>query len=147
MYKMVGDKSTYWSDSDRMLPSPHQARHKGVVYPKRVLFLDVLEPRVLEALSPVDAAEKDLVEPLDGHGRHAPLFGLGDLLAGLDVFVVTGHRPADDGVVVLGEVAGVLGACHLDHVLDPVPVSFDESSQGENHVLARLVEAAKRKKL
>ena len=129
-----------------MLPSPHQARDKGVVYPKRVLVLEVLEPRVLEALAAVDAAEKDLVEPLDGDGGHAPLFGLGDLLAGLGVLVTTRrHRPADDGVVVLGEVAGVLGACHLDHVLHPVPVSFDESGQGQNHVLARLVEAAKRK--
>ena len=46
---------------------------------------------------------------------------------------------ADDGIVVLGEVAGVLGSGQADHLLDPVPIAVLEPRQGQNHVLTRTI--------
>ena len=51
----------------------------------------------------------------------------------------------NDGVIMLREVGRVLGAAHLDHVLDEIPIPALETGQRENHVLAGWFKAEENK--
>jgi len=54
---------------------------------------------------------------------------------------------AYDGVVVLGELARVLGSGHFDHSLHPISISSFEAGQGQDEILARHFETAKKKRI
>ena len=96
---------SFWCDPNGYLPGLDHERNQGVVNSERLLRFELLILWVVQALSSVHISEEDAIEPLDGDCRHSPLPGLIKLLAQ--------GFPADDGMVVFGEVAGVSGAARF----------------------------------
>ena len=124
-----------WCNPDGCLPCLDHEQNQGVVNSERFFWFELLILWVVQALGGVRVPEKNIIEPLDGDCRNSPFPGLVELLAQ--------GFPADDGMIVFGEVAGVSGADDFYHLLDIVPVPVLETGESEAHAGAWWLEVSR----